>query len=487
MACPWRGERMIIIAKQDFRYSLLTLNFDITRRCNMACPFCARGDAQNKDITPEVIDATFDNVRGVYICDIRLSGGEPMLNPDMVSYTIDSMIRHNAIVNSIFIFTNATVYGNPKIDAALIRAAEYLEKIDATSKWPEYHKTHESPYNVDGKIKIILSDYRHDNADHISMAYQHYNNLNHKIKAVKQTEALIEGEQSARAVLYGRAIDNAATLFEQPITLENVAPINENKYNIIVDKLLFYPPEPPYVIKSITISTDGTVFLGCMKSYRDVDAEAEFNIMDGDLFDYLREYCWRYPATKGMQSIRRVLKALKLCKEIGLSTDFDETSVDGCLKLIQAYEDHHRDLHRQYPYLPHPFISIRCLIDLYAYLEEKGFETGYFFDLSDGYEDDEREALLTKEGRRELAAKYDDIIQDAPAIILENYRQYIGNEIKNATQSLTDIIIGKPTNAADIRRAAVHEAINAREAEKRRRIDEHRAAQGLEPINWPAL
>ena len=56
------------------------LVLEVTRRCNMSCAHCCRGDAQNCDITHKVIDDAFANLSG--IGSLVFTGGEPSLNVD---------------------------------------------------------------------------------------------------------------------------------------------------------------------------------------------------------------------------------------------------------------------------------------------------------------------------------------------------------------------------------------------------------------------
>ena len=37
-----------------------TISFEITRRCNLNCKWCSKGDPQNFDISKEIIDKTLD-------------------------------------------------------------------------------------------------------------------------------------------------------------------------------------------------------------------------------------------------------------------------------------------------------------------------------------------------------------------------------------------------------------------------------------------
>ena len=50
-----------------------------------------RGDAQDLTISKEVIDKCLDNVAWVY--SVILTGGEPFLEPDIIDYLFDGIIR----------------------------------------------------------------------------------------------------------------------------------------------------------------------------------------------------------------------------------------------------------------------------------------------------------------------------------------------------------------------------------------------------------
>ena len=60
------------------------LILEVTRRCNMACEHCLRGDAQNMDMSTEVVDQILEH------CDrigaVTFSGGEPSLNIPLIRY-----------------------------------------------------------------------------------------------------------------------------------------------------------------------------------------------------------------------------------------------------------------------------------------------------------------------------------------------------------------------------------------------------------------
>lgn len=77
---------------------------EITRKCNMVCDHCLRGDAQNCNIKHEYIDQLFSKVD--YISSLSITGGEPTLNVDAIDYIVESAQRHNVDIGNFYIVTN---------------------------------------------------------------------------------------------------------------------------------------------------------------------------------------------------------------------------------------------------------------------------------------------------------------------------------------------------------------------------------------------
>lgn len=71
---------------------IFALSFEITRRCNLNCRWCAKGEPQNIDITKEIIDKTLDEISDCKLHLIQITGGEPLLNPDMLVYLVEQII-----------------------------------------------------------------------------------------------------------------------------------------------------------------------------------------------------------------------------------------------------------------------------------------------------------------------------------------------------------------------------------------------------------
>lgn len=71
----------------DIRIDSLIL--EVTRRCNMCCPHCLRGDAENMDADIDLIPQIFEGITEVGT--LTFSGGEPSLNTKYIRRTAHSL------------------------------------------------------------------------------------------------------------------------------------------------------------------------------------------------------------------------------------------------------------------------------------------------------------------------------------------------------------------------------------------------------------
>lgn len=91
------------------------LVLEVTRRCNMQCNHCMRGDAQDTDMDTTVIQRLFEGTREIK--HLTLTGGEPSLCPEVIDY-IAYYIRQNFCrIGSFFCATNAKEYSEPFVAA----------------------------------------------------------------------------------------------------------------------------------------------------------------------------------------------------------------------------------------------------------------------------------------------------------------------------------------------------------------------------------
>lgn len=97
--------------------SVRDLVFEVTRRCNMHCAHCLRGEPQNLDMTTEIMDRTLDQID--QIGWLLFSGGEPSLNSKMIRYAVDQVIRKQKNVESFYVVTNGKRYSQVMVNSLI--------------------------------------------------------------------------------------------------------------------------------------------------------------------------------------------------------------------------------------------------------------------------------------------------------------------------------------------------------------------------------
>lgn len=88
-------------------YYVKELVIETTRRCNMACAHCLRGDAQDKDITSQILSCFFNSLTdGAEIGDLTFTGGEISLNVPLIQKTLELCQKKKLRIGSFFMVTN---------------------------------------------------------------------------------------------------------------------------------------------------------------------------------------------------------------------------------------------------------------------------------------------------------------------------------------------------------------------------------------------
>ena len=95
---------------------------EVTRRCNMECSHCLRGDAQKQDIKNEYIETLFQKVDTIF--SLTVSGGEPSLVPQKIIDIVTLAKKYNVQIGNFYVATNAKKVTN-KFLFALISLYSY--------------------------------------------------------------------------------------------------------------------------------------------------------------------------------------------------------------------------------------------------------------------------------------------------------------------------------------------------------------------------
>lgn len=80
------------------------LILEVTRRCNMICRHCMRGNMQPIDMSTKVVDRLLDSVES--IGSVTFTGGEPLLNVPLIRYFTDQVQERKIPLSSFFVVTN---------------------------------------------------------------------------------------------------------------------------------------------------------------------------------------------------------------------------------------------------------------------------------------------------------------------------------------------------------------------------------------------
>lgn len=86
------------------RIEIYNLAVEITRKCQLKCAHCLKGDAQNVDMSPEIIDKLLESVCS--IGRLLFTGGEPTMNLDGMRYFLDALKKRDITLNKLVIITN---------------------------------------------------------------------------------------------------------------------------------------------------------------------------------------------------------------------------------------------------------------------------------------------------------------------------------------------------------------------------------------------
>ena len=102
------------------------LCIEITRRCNMRCAHCMRGNAEAVDISLRHITNVLRHVR--YIHHFNITGGEPSLNVRAIRHILERVRAYEITVNDFYIVTNGSVAS---------RSEEFIEACAALYEYQQ--------------------------------------------------------------------------------------------------------------------------------------------------------------------------------------------------------------------------------------------------------------------------------------------------------------------------------------------------------------
>lgn len=161
------------------RYTLECVTFELSRRCNMRCCHCLRGEAEDVDMSGRVLDAAFERLSGYDVDQIYIGGGEPTVTvKNMCNFAV-KMRAHLTGNTTLFFVTNGKTMPERFIDAVSLIGSrfdvvgmmshdEWHDRLNYKGVAKRFHKL----FDRSG-ISVKLREEDIDAADVACEAYNH--------------------------------------------------------------------------------------------------------------------------------------------------------------------------------------------------------------------------------------------------------------------------------------------------------------------------
>jgi len=236
------------------------LGIELTRRCNEKCAHCLRGDALDVDLSKEIIDSLFDNNDIRLIENLLLSGGEPTMNGQALSYLVDKIIEKRVVIGTYRVIINGTYY-DPLFGDAIKRLHEYIDRVG-------WNKLYNVMYaNSFGRIGISQDQYHKEVKQEV---LDKLNELPSKI-------IILDDEYNSEKLLpYGRAFDNSLSS-----NIGNLSKLTDIEGSYIINK---YGNDGIQINKQY-ICANGNVCLDPNYPFKVLDEYRIGNVLEGSILD----------------------------------------------------------------------------------------------------------------------------------------------------------------------------------------------------------
>ena len=99
------------------KINIYSLSIEITRQCNMCCIHCMRGDAENVNLDPNILNSFLKQVKD--ITTLTITGREPSLVPEIMIKLLRKFQKYKVDVGNIYIVTNGKKITNKFITACI--------------------------------------------------------------------------------------------------------------------------------------------------------------------------------------------------------------------------------------------------------------------------------------------------------------------------------------------------------------------------------
>ncbi len=104
--------RLPVGLKDQFGYSPFLVQMVVTRRCNLACGYCNEFDKVSNPLPLDTLKRQLDKIHELGALAVEFTGGEPLLNPDLVEavrYATELGFPARMMISNAYLFTERRV------------------------------------------------------------------------------------------------------------------------------------------------------------------------------------------------------------------------------------------------------------------------------------------------------------------------------------------------------------------------------------------
>lgn len=198
---------------------------ETTRRCNMRCRHCLRGEPKNKDIDSVYIDALLNQAD--IIDSLVFTGGEPTLNLDAMEHMSAGLINRGVLLFNFQVITNGVEYSERLVKVA----KRFREIIDICCEAGFAKGTYDSKQEMSRVIIGVSLDKYHSDNEKCERNYKRYKM---ELEGVADVVKVTNGNTPIRM---GRAVS-----LPDATPIEYAIPAHKKQSIEVLDKTHTPPP-----------------------------------------------------------------------------------------------------------------------------------------------------------------------------------------------------------------------------------------------------
>lgn len=407
--------------------------FEITRRCNLQCAHCFRGDAQNMDISEEIIDKTLDQIS----CSMfAITGGEPFMAPDKLEYLVDGIIKRRMLFSGFQLVVNGTIMDERAVKslAAINKLATYLYENVYPEIWNKAGK--EFDFEKDAKdykplirVSVSVDDFHHNNPDE---AISYYKSLvNNKYVDFERQDEWTRTDDDGNTKTQAEIRNDKVKAHETWVDNEGRAKDNHLGYrintcdfcNVACHKVEF--AENSRIKCTIQICANGNVGYGEQLSFESEDKFTMGNILEEPLSCII----WKNTFNQPLQCIE--VTRLLQCETRLAHGEVEDEEEKGYTKIlisaIKMKRELMRSAHEKFPNLTWGELLEACDADLN--IQTDGWYAHTMSLAFDSYREKYKDWTYDRDKEQKICNKY--IGENALREFTESIRKIFNGDLKN--------------------------------------------------------